>query len=290
MAHKACEPLAFSRQLVSFIGSAAVNQHEQIQKSRLGRLLVNRGYISEKQLDQALHLQVERGVMLGEVLVEEGWISDRELQKVLRHQKNYRFATAAVTMIVAPLQPMMAMAATPMAAPVTSPRIEVSEAQLSGLKGLQALDDEELSGVNAQGFFPGMALGPAALGQNADGIAAGLLNKYDENDDYENQDDEEIVAELADTVLTVAGFGPISNLIDADITIEGLKYSDDRPMMEALEDGRMKFYMPESIDLIAMENIRVKGSTDQATMGSIYMSDISYGPRSSYTIGGKSQF
>jgi len=262
-----------------------VNQHEQVQKSRLGRLLVNRGYISEQQLDQALTAQAEQGCLLGEVLVAKGWVTERELQKVLRHQKNYRLATAAVTMIVAPLQPMFAVAATPMGLPLTSPKIEVSESQLGGLKGLQALDDEALADVNAQGFFPGIA--PISLGQNADGVAAGLLHKYDENEDYENQDDEEIAYELADTVLTVAGLGPISNLIDADISIDGLEYHSDRPMMEVLEDGRMKMYMPKSIDRIAMENIRVKGSTDAATMGSIYMSDISYGPRSSYTIGAK---
>ena len=266
-----------------------MTRHDQIQKSRLGRILVNRGYISEQQLDAALIAQAERGMMLGEVLVADGLITEKDLGRVLRHQKNYRFATAAVTMIVAPLQPMISMAASPAALPLNNTRVELSEAQLGSLKGLQPLDDEELSGVNAQGFFPGAALqamGIQAL-DNADGVAAGLQHKYNDEDENEQQNEEQIAGELADSVLTMAGIGPISDLIEADIRVEGLRYSTDRPNIELLEDGRMKFYMPQSIDLIAMENIRVKGNTSGPTMGSIYMSDISYGPRSSYTIGAK---
>jgi len=98
------------------------------------------------------------------------------------------------------------------------------------------------------------------------------------------QDEEQIAGELADTVLTVAGLGPISGMIDADIKIEGLEYHTDKPMMELMDGGAMKFYMPKSIDRISMENMRVKGNTDGPTLGSIYMSDITYGPNSSYTI------
>ena len=68
-----------------------MTRHDQIQKSRLGRILVNRGYISEQQLDAALIAQAERGMMLGEVLVADGLITEKDLGRVLRHQKNYRF-------------------------------------------------------------------------------------------------------------------------------------------------------------------------------------------------------
>lgn len=261
-----------------------MSHHDQIQKSRLGRILVNRGYISESQLDQALVAQAEEGRLLGAVLLDRGWISDRDLKRVLRHQKNYRFATAAITMVVAPLQPMFAFAATPIGLPVISPRAEASVDQMPSLKGLQALDDEALSSVNAQGFFPAMASPGLSIGQNADGIAAGFYHKYDEDEEYEEQDDESIAGELADTVLTVAGLGPISNMIEADITIQGLEYHTDKPMMEVLDGGRMKFYMPKHIDRISMENIRVKGNTSGPTLGNIYMSDISYGPESNYII------
>lgn len=260
-----------------------MSHHEQIQKSRLGRLLVNRGYISESQLAEALVAQAEEGKLLGEVLIAREWISQKDLDRTLRHQKNYRFATAAITMIVAPLQPMLAFAASPGALPLTNHRMEISDIDLGGLKGLQALDDAELADVNAQGFFPGVSMA-TAIGQNGDAVAAGFRHRYQEDGEYEEQDEEQIAGELADTVLTVAGLGPISGLIDADISIEGLEYHSDRPMMEVLEGQRIKFYMPKSIDRISMENIRVKGNDSGPTMGSIYMSDITYGPNSSYTI------
>lgn len=259
-----------------------MRQHEQLQKSRLGRLLVNRGYISEAQLDEALVLQAQQACLLGEVLVEKGWVSKKDLERTLRHQKNYRLATAAVTMIVAPLQPMIAFAASPAGLPISSQRMEITDSQLGGLKGLQALDDEELAGVNAQGFFPGIAPG-LSIGQNADAVAAGLHHKYND-DDEEEQSEEQIAGELADTVLTVAGLGPISNLIEADISIEGLAYHTDRPMMEVIEGNKVRMYMPKSIDRISMENIRVKGNTTGPTFGSIYMSNITYGENSNYTI------
>lgn len=261
-----------------------MSHHEQIQKSRLGRLLVNRGYISESQLAEALIAQADEGKLLGEVLIARNWISQKDLDRTLRHQKNYRLTTAAITMIVAPLQPMLAFAASPAGAlPITNHRMEISDIDLGGLKGLQALDDAELADVNAQGFFPGMSTA-MGVGQNGDAVAAGFRHKYKEDGEYEEQDEEQIAGELADTVLTVAGLGPISGMIDADIKIEGLEYHTDKPMMEVLDGQRIKFYMPKSIDRISMENIRVKGNDSGPTMGSIYMSDISYGPNSSYTI------
>lgn len=262
-------------------------QHEQIQKSRLGRLLVNRGYISEDQLHDALHLQVERQLMLGEVLLQEGWISQRELKRVLRLQSNHRLAAATVTMLVAPFQPLLAVAATPVSLPINSVNAQAVMDGSQTLGGMQALDDAELGEVSAQGFVP--ALSALGLVPQASGASAGLPQRYQQADEDE-QDEEQIAAELADSVLTLAGFGPISNLIDADITVTGLKYRTDRPNIELLDNGGVKFYMPESIERVAMENIRVKGSTDAATFGNIYMSDISYGARSSYTIGAPSVY
>jgi hypothetical protein len=260
-------------------------RNEQLAKSRLGRLLVNRGYISEAQLDEALKLQVSQNLMLGEVLVKQGWITQKLLDRTLKTQSRYRYTAAFVTMVAAPFQPMLAMAASPVAAiPVnTSVSSQLSESQMGKFGGMQMLDDEELSGVNAQGFgaVPGIGI---SLGQNAGGIAAGFQHKYQEDEDYEEPKDEQVAYELADTVLTMAGVGPISNLIDADITIEGVQYAEGRAPIEVTEEGGMKIYMPTEIARISMENIRVKGSTSSATFGNIYMSDISYHPDSSYTI------
>lgn len=260
-------------------------RNEQLAKSRLGRLLVNRGYISEAQLDEALKIQASQNMMLGEVLVKQGWISQKELDRTLKRQSRYRYTAAFVTMVAAPFQPMMALAASPAAAiPVnTSSSTQISESQLGKFGGMQMLDDEALAGVNAQGFgaIPGLGI---SMGQNASGVAAGFQHKYQEDEDYEEQSEEQVAYELADSVLTMAGVGPISNLIEADISIEGVKYAEGRAPIEITEDGAMKMYMPTEIARISMENIRVKGNDSGPTFGNIYMSDITYHPDSSYTI------
>ena len=84
-----------------------------------------------------------------------------------------------------------------------------------------------------------------------------MHNKYNEDDENKEQDDEQIAAELSDSVLTMAGLGPISNMIEAKVTIEGLKYQEGRSQIEILSDGRMKMYMPTEIARISMEDIRV---------------------------------
>ncbi len=264
-----------------------VNKHEQLTKSRLGRLLVNRGYISEAQLEEALVIQTRDGVMLGEALLSQGWISEKDLKRTLNHQKRYRFTAAVVTMVAAPLQPLTALAASPVAAiPISNNKVELSVNQLGKFSGMQMLDDEEMAGVSAQGFgmMPSMGI---SMGQNADAIAAGLQHKYRDDEDYEQPDDEQIAYEMADTVLTMAGLGPISNLLEANVTVEGISYQEGRAPIEFLPGGKMKFYMPTEIARISMEDIRVKGNTSGDTMGSIYMSDIRFHPNSSYTIGAK---
>lgn len=262
--------------------------HEQIQKSRIGRLLVNKGYISEAQLDEALLAQAKDGVLLGEALIAQGLISTKDLARVLRQQKGYRRTAAAVTMIIAPLQPMVAAAASPVAMPLTnsSNRVELSVSELGSFAGMELMEDEELAAVNAQGFVTPFGM---SLGQNADAIAAGLHHKYreDEDYDYDEQNDEQVAYELADTVLTMVGLGPITNLLEADVSVEGVHYRSENPMMEITSDGRMKFYMPTEIERFSMEDIRVKGNFDGPTLGSIYMSDIRFGAGSSYTIGAK---
>jgi hypothetical protein len=260
---------------------------EQLAKSRLGRLLINRGYITEEQLDEALKLQASKNMMLGEVLIAEGWISAKDLQRTLKHQSRYRYTAAFVALATAPFQPMLAVAATPMGVPVMNNKVEISSVEMGKFGGMQMLDDDELSGVNAQGFgggIPGMSKA-IGFGQNGD-IAGGQMHKFND-EDFDEPKDEQIAYELADTVLTVAGLGPISNFIQADISIEGVKYQEGRSQIEILEGGKMKFYMPTEIERISMENIRVKGNDSGPTFGNIYISDIKYHPDSNYIISAK---
>jgi len=268
-----------------------IKQNDKLVKSRLGRILVNRGYINEDQLDLALKLQASENKMLGQVLIDQGLISEKDLKRTLKQQSRYRYTAAFIALATAPFQPMLAMAANPIGIPLNSQKVELSSVNLGNFQGLQALDDEEMSSVNAQGFggpIPSMGIGMSTdYGKNADGIAAGLQHKYRDDDDYEEQDDEQIAYELADSALTMAGIGPISDLLDAKITIEGMKYQEGRSQIELLEGGKIKMYMPTEIARISIEDIRVKGNTSGPTMGSIFMSDIKYHPKSSYTISAK---
>jgi hypothetical protein len=55
-------------------------------KPRLGDLFVQRGLISQAQLDAALAEQRESGMKLGEILVEKGWVSRVDLASVISKQ------------------------------------------------------------------------------------------------------------------------------------------------------------------------------------------------------------
>ncbi|HET8704685.1 MAG TPA: hypothetical protein VFM46_00175 [Pseudomonadales bacterium] len=86
--------------------------HAQVQaKSRLGRLLVEKGMITPVQLDFALNEQVKSGRKLGEILMEQGWISSRQLKRALRKQTNYRTAAAFAALIMGPIAPLASFAA-----------------------------------------------------------------------------------------------------------------------------------------------------------------------------------
>jgi len=264
-------------------------KNERLAKSRLGRLLINRGYISEDQLDSALKIQASQNMLLGEVLISQGLISEKDLKRTLKHQSRYRYTAAFIALASAPFQPMLAMAASPMSLPLSSQKVELSSADMGKFSGMKMLDDEEMSQVSAQGFgMPAIGANNAlAFGKNGGGALAGEQHKYRKDKKVKQQDDEQIAYGLADAALTVAGIGPISNFIDAKVTIEGLKYKSGRAPLELLADGRMKFYMPTDIAKISMEDIRIKGNVSGPTLGSIYMSNIHYNSGSSYTVGPK---
>ena len=82
--------------------------HQQIiEKSRLGRLLVNRGYINEEQLKSALAESYASGLRIGEYLVKQGFISEKQLFDTLRRQKRLRFVLTLFTAIIVPFQPLV---------------------------------------------------------------------------------------------------------------------------------------------------------------------------------------
>ncbi|UZE97758.1 hypothetical protein [Alkalimarinus alittae] len=235
---------------------------KQLDKSRLGRLLVNRGYITEQQLDSALVQQRTTGQKLGEVLVCQGLISQRDLERTLKHQKRYRYTAAFVAMVVAPLQPAVAFAATTQTSSASSDAVAAEQVNAFKSKsGLRALDDESLAGVSAQGIT-----------EDIQGLMQMVNNE-------QKPDSVKVLKNLTNV------FMPVTNMLAWDSTVEGVVYDSSKPVFEMLDTGKMKLALPTSIDRISLENIRVAGSGPTSpTFGSVYMSDISFSPDSSVTI------
>lgn len=115
-------------------------------KSRLGRLLINRGYVSEGQLEEALLAQRRSGQRLGEVLIASGWVSEKELHRVLRHQARYRNAAALVTLVTLPFQPLVSLASTN----TSAARMAIEAGEFYQRSGFVPLSEAEMATVAAQ--------------------------------------------------------------------------------------------------------------------------------------------
>jgi Type II secretion system (T2SS), protein E, N-terminal domain len=63
----------------------------EAKRTALGTLLIERGYIDQGQLDEALRRSAENGERLGEVIVNLGWASEDDLAKVLAEQWHLRY-------------------------------------------------------------------------------------------------------------------------------------------------------------------------------------------------------
>jgi hypothetical protein len=63
----------------------------ETRRTALGTLLVERDYLDQSQLDDALRIGEETGERLGEVIVRLGWVSEDDLAKVLAEQWHLRY-------------------------------------------------------------------------------------------------------------------------------------------------------------------------------------------------------
>lgn len=63
----------------------------KIINKQLGELLIERGIISQGQLDKALALQKERGGMIGEILVEAGFAKEEDIAQALTAQYGFPY-------------------------------------------------------------------------------------------------------------------------------------------------------------------------------------------------------
>lgn len=241
---------------------------QQLDRSRLGRLLVNRGYISESQLQQALEQQRYSGERLGEVVVAAGWVTERELNRTLKHQNRYRYAAAVAAMVVAPLQPITALAASVPGAPTATPPTASQQARENGM---QALTDAEMTRVSGQRdpafMAQAVALNTAEVPAHAsDQVRAAVGEEGAEQARETVLDSLELIA---------SGFVPVLNFLDSDLSVSGVHFADDNPLQSIGADG-ITFSLPERIEEVRMDNIRVQGSSRAASMGNITMTNIQF--------------
>ncbi|MBQ0732393.1 MAG: hypothetical protein KBT75_16955 [Oleispira antarctica] len=218
------------------------------QKSRLGLLLINKGFITRTQLDQALRLQGKTGMRLGEVLIDQGWITERQLNRSLKKQSRYRYAAAFTALLLGPLQPFMASANIERDPINTEQIIEKKDRTLSS--GLTAMTDSAMGEVTAQGVRSNIS--------SVQDILDNTLNTSDNG--------ESTLETLGNLLL------PATNLLDADVEMSNVTYANG-PRTKANADGSIAVALPTHIGQLAFKNVRVKGAVGQH-LGDLYIKDI----------------
>jgi len=229
-------------------------------KSRLGSLLIKKGLLTSQQLDQALQQQLKTGMRLGEVLIAQGLLTERQLNRALKRQSRYRFIAAFMAMLMGPLS----MGAFASQNQTDSSQQANAEQTLEKYRGLQSLDDDELDSVQGQALLGTPQEAFANLYQAAEGDL--------EEDELGALDD------------MVSILNPLSSLLDADVSITGVKYHDHKPKQIVHEDGSIELAMPAEIKEIAMRDLRVKGAPATSSFGDIVISNIRFSENSSMRI------
>jgi hypothetical protein len=74
------------------MSDAVIDQtNEQGMRTALGTLLIERGFLDNQKLDEALRVGADTGERLGEVVVRMGWASEDDLAKILADQWHLRY-------------------------------------------------------------------------------------------------------------------------------------------------------------------------------------------------------
>lgn len=63
----------------------------RINNKQLGELLLERGVISQSQLEQALNVQRDKGGLIGEILVELGFVKEDDIAQSLTAQYGFPY-------------------------------------------------------------------------------------------------------------------------------------------------------------------------------------------------------
>lgn len=209
------------------------------QKSRLGQLLLDKGLVTAAQLDSAIKLQLTGNKRIGEILIEQGVLSERQLNKALKKQTNLRLTATLVAALLSPFQ-------------IASASIERSTesssiSQLQAPHGMQALSDNEMSSVSAQGLND-VLQGIFAQAGSTDGTGT--------------------VGQLAKLVM------PVLDSLQAETSMQNVQYDTSKMTSIINADGSINVRLPSSIGELRFDNIRVAGAGTSQSFGSVVMKDI----------------
>ncbi len=234
-------------------------------KSRLGLLLIKKGLINQRQLDDALKFQITSGLRLGEVLIEQGFLTERQLQKALKKQSRHRFIATLMAMILGP----MSFGAFAGGSSTSQTQDQTSSSQVDHYQGLKALDDNDLDDIQGQGFDD-MKMALQSLQANVP-----MPDKNPQLDEQTNS-----LNDLGPLNDVMKALNPMASLFDADVTVSGITYHENQPRQIIHEDGSIEFSLPKEIAEIAYKNLRVKGADSQHSLGDIVISNIRFSEQS----------
>lgn len=235
------------------------SRNEAAAKSRLGLLLLDKGLIDQHQLDAALREQAKTGKRLGQVFIDWGVVTERQLNKALKKQSRYRLVAAFIAMMLGP----MSFGAFANSTSTQSSSDTRAELNVNHYQGLQSLDDDALANVSGQG----QSLNQAFQGiiEEAQGVTS------DEHD-----------LGVLDDIATV--LNPLGQMLDADVSVKGVKYHNNKPRQKVNDDGSIDMSLPSEIEEIAFRNVRVKGSDNHSGFGDIVISGVRFSSQSNIRI------
>ncbi len=226
---------------------------DKVEKSRLGTLLLHKGLISQEQLYQALSMQSTENMMLGEILIQQGWISAQDLKNSLKKQSRYRIWAAVGAILLTPLQPFLATAAT---------ASTDTNLQSEKITHMQAMNETEMRQTTAQ---KRVSLEENELLQFAD---ININELETSNQSLEN---------IMNTLIPGA-----DNLLNAQVSIEGVSYRKNQ-IQSVAKDGSVSIKLPSHIAKISLKDIEFKGMSGKH-IGDIELSNISISPETKVTV------
>lgn len=234
-------------------------RNEAAAKSRLGLLLLHKGLINQQQLDLALREQAKTGKRLGEVFIDWGMVSERQLNKALKKQSRYRLVAAFIAMMLGP----MSFGAFANSTSTQSTSENRAELHVNDYQGLMAMDDSALADISGQG-------------KTLDEAVQGII------DESQGTASDEHDLGVLDDIATV--LNPLGQMLDADVTVKGVKYDNQKPRQKVNDDGSIDMSLPSEIEEIAFRNLRVKGSDTHSGFGDIVISGVRFSSQSNIRI------